>query len=100
MSLLQAIRDRLTARFGTSQADDSTTDADGPDAAASAVDTDEERKPQLDPEAVTETRTAATDDAVDALQSLQESGDVAAADSGAADSEATDSEATDAENDS
>ena len=77
MSILESIRDTLAAVFGGADAtEDFPADNDPSEAGndpSAADDTPAERDPtQLDPEGVTETRTAATDDAVDALRTLRQ----------------------------
>ena len=71
MSLLKPIRDALAAVLGgTDPAEE--TPADDETATPTADDRPASDPTQLDPDAVTETRAGATDDAVDALRSLRQ----------------------------
>ena len=71
MSLLKPIRDALAAVLGGT---DPAEEAPADDETATSTDDDPPANDptQLDPDAVTETRAGATDDAVDALRSLQQ----------------------------
>lgn len=71
MSILESIRDALAAVLGgTDPAEE--TPADDETATPTADDRPASDPTQLDPDAVTETRAGATDDAVDALRSLRQ----------------------------
>jgi hypothetical protein len=71
MSILESIRDALASVLGGADPAEETPPDD-----AAASDTNDPPAPsdptQLDPDAVTKTRTDATDDAVDALRSLRQ----------------------------
>jgi DNA-directed RNA polymerase delta subunit len=66
---------KLRAWIGGDEADDRPADAEtaGEDATAADPDDDPDEQSGLDPSAANETRTAATDDAVDALRDVRRS---------------------------
>jgi len=71
MSILESIRDALASVLGGADPAEETPSDDA--AASDTTDPPATSTPtQLDPDAVTETRTDATDDAVDALRSLRQ----------------------------
>ncbi len=90
MGLLSRLRAWVADLFGETGADEAIGDDGEPDAADESDGddrTDEEEETTLDPAAATETRTAATDDAVDALRDIQRSGETVEAEDGDADTE-------------
>ncbi|WP_435092808.1 hypothetical protein [Halorubrum sp. N11] len=102
MGLLSRLRAWLGELFGGADGDDLAGEAQSATAeSAGEDDPDSDANDRLDPSAATETRTRATDDAVDALRDVRQNGSapgVGAAESGDADAENTESVGTDAEN--
>ena len=76
---------KLRAWIGGDEADDRPADAEtaGEDATAADPDDDPDEQSGLDPSAANETRTAATDDAVDALRDVRRSQDGSPVEGGA-----------------
>ena len=83
MGLLSKLRAWIAGTAGDDESAASSTDPEGATTAEDGESAEKAEATGLDPSAATETRTAATDDAVDALRDVRRSQEVASTDEGA-----------------